>query len=462
MPRSAIARFLRDRRGGVAVIVTLSIFVLVGALGLAIDSARGYTVQSKLQGAVDAAALAAAKVYGEGRTIGDMTVAAFAASEARMFFDSNYPNDFMGGEILDFDAYVDESSDNMVVRAKAAVPTTFMQALGIKQMSMVGDAQVKAIHSNLELSLVVDVTGSMNWIDSGGAVKIESLRAAGKALLQTIYADETSLPGVHVSLVPYRAAVNIGHRPSWLRGYNEGDFNPDSWRGCVLARAAPQDQNDDPPDKKADRFYPYHWPGGKAWNFWPPVLFDLSGPNWFCPKNEIIPLTDQRETIEDGIEALDARSGGGTQTSQGLVWGWRTVSPRWRGEWKNPTPNDMPKDYDEPNLVKAVVFMTDGIADIGWELMAYGFLDEGNLGTTNEAAAEAEINSRLSAVCESMKDEGIRIFSVMFAVTNPAIESTYRDCASEPDYFFNSPTGEELESAFEQIGRRLASLRLAH
>ncbi|MGI9508953.1 MAG: hypothetical protein ACR2QJ_06355, partial [Geminicoccaceae bacterium] len=116
----------------------------------------------------------------------------------------------------------------------------------------------------------------------------------------------------------------------------------------------------------------------------------------------------------------------------------------------------------EPDLVKAVVFMTDGIADIGWELMAHGFLSDGNLGTTNESLAEAEVNTRLSTICEAMKGEGIKIFSVMFAVTDPTIETTYRNCASEPEDFFNSPTGDELNIAFRKIGRKLASLRLAH
>lgn len=455
-------RFFNDRTGGVAMIVGLSLLVLAGVLGVAVDSARAYAAKSKLQGAVDAAALAGAKVFSQGTTGGeDETPAAFASTEARMFFDANYAADYMGGSITDFDADIDDTSQNMVVEAAVSIPTTFMQLFGIDEVALTSEAQVAAAHTNLELAIVVDVTGSMNWIDSNGDVKIDSLQVAGLKLLSTIYGEATSLPGVYLSLVPYRAAVNIGQRPSWLTGYNESQFHPDSWRGCVLARTAPQDQNDDPPDGSSDRFAPYFWPSGTAWNWWPPVAFNVRGPNWFCPVNEVTPLTDLRATIEAGINALDARSGGGTQTSQGLVWGWRTLSPRWRGLWHGPTPNSMPLDYSEPNLTKAVVFMTDGIADIGWELMAYGFLNQGNLGTTNESVAEAEVNNRLGTICQSMKDEGIQIFSVMFAVTDPSIETTYRDCASKPEYFFNSPTGDELETAFEQIGRRLASLRLA-
>jgi Flp pilus assembly protein TadG len=454
MSKPPILRLLADCRGGVAMIVGLAILTLAAVLGLAIDGARGYTARSKLQGAVDAAALAGAKAH--------VQAADDPSAEARMFFDANYAADFMGGSIADFDADVDETTENMIVQATVTIPTTFMSIFGIDQMSLRSAAEVAAKHTNLELAIVVDVTGSMNWLDSGGAVKIESLKTAGLTLLDTIYGEETSLPGVYMSLVPYRAAVNIGQRPGWLNGYNAAAFQPDSWRGCVLARTSPRDQNDDPPDSVASRFQPYFWPSGTAWNWWPPVAFETSGPNWFCPINEIISLTDQRAAIEAGINGLDARSGGGTQTSQGLVWGWRTLSPRWRGLWHGPTPNSMPQDYDEPDLVKAVVFMTDGIADIGWELMAYGFLGQGNLGTTNEALAEAEVNTRLTTICEAMKAEGITIFSVMFAVTDASIETTYRDCASQPDYFFNSPTGDELESAFEQIGRRLASLRVAH
>lgn len=450
---SLLIDLIRDRRGGAAIIVGFAILPLAAAIGLAVDGARGYTASSKLQGALDAAALAGGRSHSENEADPEGT--------ARMFFDANFPNDFMGGELTSFSAVVDDTTDLMTIQAAVAIPTAFMQIFGIDTIPISADAVVATAHTGLELALVVDVTGSMNWTDSEGAIKIDSLKTAGHTLLETLYGEAEDLPNVWVSLVPYRAAVNIGNRPSWLTGYSAADFDPDSWRGCVEARDAPLDQNDTPPQGSLDRFRAFHWQNGVAWNYWPPVVFDNSGPNWFCPINEITPLTDQRATVDDAIDALDARSGGGTQTSVGLVWGWRTISPNWRGLWAGPTPNDRPLDYDEPNMAKAVVFMTDGIADMGWEKTAYGFLSDGRLGTTIESVAEAEINSRLSTICEAMKTEGIQVFSVMFAVTDPTVEATYRDCASAPDHFFNSPTGEELETAFRQIGRRLASLRLA-
>lgn len=452
-PKSLAHRFAADSQGGLIMIVGLSLLLLVGALGVAIDSARGYTAKSKLQGAVDAAALAGAKAHVQNQDN--------ASAEARMFFDANYANDFMAGRITKFNAAIDQATENMVVKATTAVPTTFMQVFGFDEMLLSSQAVVAAKHTNLELAVVVDVTGSMNWLDISGDIKIESLRSAGATLLTSIYGEQTSMPGVYLSLVPYRAAVNVGPtRTSWLRDYDSADFNPVGWRGCVLARQAPKDQDDRPPNGVGNRFPPYLWPTDR-WEWWMDYVLGPYDPNIVCPVNEVISLTDQRSTIADGIEALEARSGGGTQTSTGLVWGWRTLSPRWRGYWGSPTPTEMPLDYEEPDLIKAIVFMTDGIADIGWELMAYGFLDESELGTTNENLAEAEVNTRLSTICEAIKEEGIRIFTVMFAVTNPTIETTYRDCASEPEYFFNSATGDELENAFSSIGRQLASLRLS-
>lgn len=444
---------LRDRRGGVAMIVGLAFLPLAAAIGLAIDGARNYTALSKLQGAVDAAALAGGKAKTEDEEN--------PAAAARMFFDANYPNDFMDGAVTTFNAIIDEETEQVTIRATADIPTTFMQIFGFDTMPVGAEAAVATAHTGLELALVVDVTGSMNWTDSGGEVKIDSLKTAGHSLLESLYGDAEVLEDVWLSLVPYRAAVNIGDRESWLTDYSASDFLPDSWRGCVAARDAPLDQNDTPPVGSSNRFRAFHWESGAAWNYWPPVTFDTRGPNWFCPLNEITSLTDQRATIDTAIDALDARSGGGTQTSVGLVWGWRTISPSWQGRWHGPTPNDLPRDYGQPNMTKAVVFMTDGIADMGWEKTAYGFVSDGRLGTTNESAAESEINTRLTAICEAIKAEGILVFSVMFAVTNPTIENIYRDCATDPGSFFNSPTGDELDAAFRQIGRRLASLRLA-
>lgn len=54
-------RLIRRQRGAVAIVVALSIFVLIGMIGLAIDLGRMFVIKTELQNAADACALAAAK-----------------------------------------------------------------------------------------------------------------------------------------------------------------------------------------------------------------------------------------------------------------------------------------------------------------------------------------------------------------------------------------------------------------
>ena len=49
------------------------------------------------------------------------------------------------------------------------------------------------------------------------------------------------------------------------------------------------------------------------------------GPNYRCDSTAITPLTSSRSTLEKAVDALDAD--GNTNILEGLMWGWRTVSP---------------------------------------------------------------------------------------------------------------------------------------
>ena len=51
---------------------------------------------------------------------------------------------------------------------------------------------------------------------------------------------------------------------------------------------------------------------------------------------------------------------GGTMANLGLVWGWRVLSPRWRGLWDGDLPDELPLAYAEQNMEKVVILLTDG------------------------------------------------------------------------------------------------------
>ena len=428
--------------GGAAIIVGLSILPLVLLLGLVVDGGLAYGAHSRLQGAVDAAALASARATS--------TEGADVEADARMFFDANFPPDYLGSRLTDFDANFNEETGELEVNAAIDMPTFFMRVAGVPSVSVATSATAQKLLNGIELAMVLDVTGSMNWPDPAGGTKIEALKTASETLLDVVYGEADTVDDVSISIVPYNTTVNLGSdRTDLLTGFDENAFGGDGWRGCVEARTAPDDQDDIPPSEES--FTAFLWPAGQGTGYNPG-----GDPNAFCPESEVLPLTTERSVISDHIDDLEAD--GFTMTNVGFTWGWRTISPRWQGEWGAA---DAPVDYDHPSISKAIIFMTDGQAD--WApgyYTSYGFLADGNLGTTNETIAEAEVNSRLLESCELAKEEGIEVYTVMFDLDDPVIEADYRSCASSSEHFFDAPDGTALEAAFKNIAGQLTSLRL--
>ncbi len=442
--------------GSVATMIGLAVIPLCLALGLAVDGGMAYGAHSKLQGAIDAAALASARA--------STTEGSDIEADARMYFDANFPIGYFGSEVVDFDAAYDENTHELTVDARIEIPTSFMRVAGLPTIPV--SATATALHrlNGIELALVLDVTGSMSDPDPAGGTKIESLKTAAGTLLDVIYGDEETLEDVSISIVPYTTSVNLGSdRIDLLTGFDPAAFGTDGWKGCVEARAEPYDQDDTPPSEAA--FTALLWPEVVDD---PDTEVDETGynpsndPNAYCPDNEVLPLTQEKSVVADHIEDLIAD--GGTLTNVGFNWGWRTISPRWQEAWGAA---EVPVAYDHPTIGKAIVFMTDGKADLpkkNWPhfYSAYGFLQEERLGSKNDVVAEKEVNDRLLESCELAKDQGIEVYTIMFDLDDPVIESTYRACASSNAHFFDTPDGEALEAAFRDIAGQLTSLRLSH
>jgi Flp pilus assembly protein TadG len=430
--------------GGVVMLIGLSVLPLILALGLVVDTGVAYNAQSRLQASLDSAVLAGAKKLGA--SVADMK------TEARMFFDANYPNDYLGGQVLEFDAEFDDDKRELKVEATVEVPTAFMRIVGIDTVEISVDASAQQHLAGVELALVLDMTGSMNWSDPSGGTKLEALRNATDIMLDVIYGEEETVENVRVSVVPYNSLVNVGNqRTDWLQGFDEDDYDPHDWKGCVEARGGTRDRDDTPLSTEP-----------LTAMLWPPVnsLFNYyNDPNAYCPDAEVLPLTEEKSTIVDHIDGLSAR--GATLTTVGFVWGWRTISPHWGSSWGL---SESPVNYGDKAIKKAIVFMTDGITVIhsgNRYYNAYGFTEEGRLGTTGPGLATIEANDRLLESCSLAKEEGVEVFTVMYDLNNAAIEQLYRACASSTTHFFDAPDGPRLEAAFENIAGRLVALHLS-
>jgi Flp pilus assembly protein TadG len=290
-------------------------------------------------------------------------------------------------------------------------------------------------------------------------------------------------------------------------------FNADypagsSWRGCVEERDAPYDTTQADVSPLVRPFRRLYWQStlgtnwigtdglrvtwyrGGAWvpatgdNEWgtiveAPNTYDVRGPNMGCG-HELLPLQNNRDVALAQIAGLQAWARGGTHTAPALAWGWRMLSPNYRGLWGSPTPSTLPVDYNANGTQKIIVFMTDGrntfldnnsglpgCAGISnpchlesdGDHTGYGRLSAGRLGTTNAAQAVTNINAHTTQVCTAIRNAGILIYAILLQENDPTTQQIYRDCAGEGRFFMVD--SDELNQAFQLIAGDISRLRLS-
>lgn len=455
--RAGVTRFREETRGSVFPLFAFSIIPLIGASGLAVDATKAFMVKDQLQKSIDAAALAAGNASTEGNMAGD----------AQQFFDANFHFDSSLAAMQSINIQVDTVEDTITISAAADVPTSFMTVFGFDKIAVSANTVVRRETRGMELVLVMDNTGSMKYDGKLGAMK-----NAAKDLIDIVYGNEETVEDLWVGVVPYVAYVNVGSsRTGWLTpagsgGRDLGDYSPTTWKGCLMARSGTNDRNDDPPG--FSRFDPYFWDDASDnnWIQYGNYYIDEShntpkGPNGGCP-TPIIPLQASKTTVKNAITSMEWWWSGGTHINQGLVWGWRVISPRWRGLWGGATPAELPLDYDNTKMDKVVVLLTDGRNQyFGPDFTAYGRPVDFT-GSTSGSVAEAELNSRTQDVCANMKVEEIVIFTITFGSTpNSTIQNIMRNCASDPDTnYFHAPNNATLQTIFRAIGQKLSNLRI--
>jgi glycine cleavage system aminomethyltransferase T len=113
-----------------------------------------------------------------------------------------------------------------------------------------------------------------------------------------------------------------------------------------------------------------------------------------------------------------------------------------------------------------VILMTDGentmysTAD-----GAYGYTAQNHTGMTStpytDTKAAQQLDTKLAQICTNMKAEGIIVYTVVFDLNSTTVDDMMRTCASQPDYYFNSPDAASLRQAFRTIGDSLSNLRIS-
>ena len=79
---------------------------------------------------------------------------------------------------------------------------------------------------------------------------------------------------------------------------------------------------------------------------------------------------------------------------------------------------------------------------------------------TKYANGMGDSNAQAKKMCKKMRDQDVLVYAVAFQAPNSA-KNTLKNCAGDPDRFFDASDGDELKAAYDAIASELSALSLA-
>ena len=395
---STATSFAKDEKGNFAIIGAVTIAMLIAGLAVSIDLASGYSAKQRLQDTTDAIALMAARGEISGQT--NLTAA------AQEYFDLTYPG--QNGARINLES-ITRDGDAVTVVASNNIDTYFAGIFGVSGLDVTTASTAEYASTNLNLSLVLDTTGSMR------GSKLATLKVAGNALINQL----SSIPDdqLNVSVVPFAQYVNVGENlagQNWLEFPQTGGRAPRNWNGCVGSR---QGNLNTRINSRAQRI-----PG-------------LVGVN--CP-TPVQPLTQNMNTVKQSINNLKAE--GFTYMPAGIAWGWRTLTPQ--------APFTQTRGQNPEKTEKIMILMTDGTNT------------RSASGMTHEGQSQRNADRTTAEICENVKRDDIKVFTIAYEISDVGTQNLLRDCATDAGSFFNASNASQLTAAFQEIGASLSVTRI--
>jgi Flp pilus assembly protein TadG len=342
-------RRIADERGSLTIFSLFIIVIMLFAGGMAVDFMRQETARARLQSTLDRAILAAA----------DMDQQLNAESVVRDYFAKSG----MSGYTLNVDVRDRDTSRRVAAVTTAPIDSYFLKFLGIDRLDAPAAGAAEESISNIEISLVLDISGSMGETSASGKTKMEELHLAAKAFLTTILA-QTDSTRTSISIVPYSTQVNAG--AALLSKFNVS--NEHDYSNCV--DFAPEDYDTASlttlqPLQRTGHFDPLSGTGTK------------NASQWICrtdPGVEILPVEQNQLKLEQKIDSLTPRNY--TSIEIGMKWGAALLHPDARPAIAALAADDVvedavanrPLDINASEALKVIVVMTDGINTNQWFL----------------------------------------------------------------------------------------------
>nr|WP_319947717.1 TadE/TadG family type IV pilus assembly protein [uncultured Shimia sp.] len=360
-----VRQFAKSEDGAIVGFAVFIFLLILMIGGIAIDVMNSEVTRTKMQHTLDRAVLAAA----------DLDQKQDPKTVVNDYFDKSGLKDTLG------EVTVDKGLNYRTVTATAtgSVDTMFMKMVGIDTLSMPASGTAEERIGDVEISMVLDVSGSM-----GSNSRLTNLKTAAKEFITTM--DENTDDGrLSISIVPYATQVSAPEEFfKWLYVSPTGNpaqvVDPDEEVTSLTSNRGQQPQysrciNFESDDYKSTAVYPQaeyqHSMHFDPWN-------DSDGrdndPKHLVPRpvceddsrREMMIMQKNSTALKSFITNLWA--GGNTSIDIGMKWGAALLDPKLRpviakmsGESHVPTEFSIrPFDFDSGDSLKVIVLMTDG------------------------------------------------------------------------------------------------------
>lgn len=451
----SLRQFLKDRRGVAAVAFAVT-FAVLAPMTLGIFDIYTMTEQQgKLQDALDAAALYAARspatTNTEVNAIGNKALGAnLQLVSGATLQSSNFTLVTAAGDT--------KITGSASVNLPAYAPMEFVHS------PITVTTEVTRPGNNLEVAMVLDITGSM------AGASITSLQSAANQLIDLVVSDTQTPYYSKVAIVPYANSVNAGTYAAAARGavlpstdincknganklgcpnYTFTNANNSSKtfpsNNCVSERTGSEAFTDTGPSTAK-----------VGWAY-------ASTSSNSCITATIQPLSSDKTSLHNTIGTLTA--GGSTAGHIGLAWGWYMVSPNWSSLWPS---SSQPAAYGTDKLIKAVILMTDGAFNTDY---CNGVISKDSGSGSGSSSDHINCNSpnsdaftQAQTLCHNMKalPHPVIIYTVGFNVgSDPSAQAILSQCATDASHVYFPSSGSSLQVAFQSIAADLNKLRIS-
>ncbi|HVV94593.1 MAG TPA: pilus assembly protein TadG-related protein [Hyphomicrobiales bacterium] len=482
-----VSSFRSNQQGAVAVIFALALVPMIIFMGVAVDYTRASDARTKMQAAIDATALAAARLPAS-ESADDVS------TKARSFFDGNLGlSDAM---VVDsFSATRDTSSGVVTVSANGHLKTSLLGAVDVSSIEFGATTTAQSGSKNLEVVMALDNTGSMN--DNG---KIGALRDAATELVDDLSKNVTGADQLKIGMVPFATDVKVdptdttysqadwidfsntdtskttcttsgGGGGHWgdLRGahaasFDLASFRPGdldlawgggggswggggggsggtqtctttttrSWTGCIQDRASPNNTTDAAVTGTSTKY--------------PAISTCGSGENLTV----VQPMTTDFDSLKTQISSMTA--GGNTNVTIGAIWGLALLSQQ--------APFTEGVAYGGSETEKFLVILTDG-ANTADRYSSCGS------GKSVNVSCLTTMNNRTLAACKAAKDVGVTVYTIGVMLDTTQVDGAAADamlasCATDASHYLSVSDASELVPTFLGIAKSIENLRLTN